>query len=73
MTNIEKIYKNIQDEKPTFIFDDYEDAVLKVTPDEKNYIKKKGEQEKEIEPTTKLAFDIKQGGEIVTEKFYLEF
>ncbi len=73
MTNTETIYQNIQKGETTYIFDDYEEAVIKIMPDGKNYIKPKGKTEFEIDSKAKRAFDIKLGGDIVSEEFYLNY
>lgn len=70
MTNLEKLQKNLLDGKTVFIHDDYENAVIKVQPDETVFLKMKGKPEREISSTSKIVFDIELGGEFVDEDFY---
>ncbi|MBD8019088.1 hypothetical protein [Kaistella pullorum] len=74
MSNIESIYNSLEIDKPVFIYDDFEQVVIKLMVSENNKIsafaKHKGRNEYSLDPTTKLVYNAELGGEIVNQEFY---
>lgn len=70
MSNLEKIQQNITKGIVTYIYEEFEEAVIKILPDETVFIKRKGNREQKINSNSKTVFDIELGGDFVTEEFY---
>ena len=75
MTNLDLIFKNSAAGVETYIYDDFEKAVIKIVPAGSGevWIKREGKPEYKIAEDTKLVFEIKQGGKIVDSEFYDKF
>lgn len=68
MSNLEKIQQNITKGIVTYIYEEFDEAVIKILPDETVFIKRNREQK--INSNSKTVFDIELGGDFVTEEFY---
>lgn len=58
-----------------YIYDDFEQIVVKFTPDKDRtaFVKRAVRKEYEVEQSAKIIYDAKMGGKLVDEKFYNEF
>ena len=61
MSNLEIIHKKVLQGETVYIFDDFERAALKIFPDGRVYIKRKGSPETRIDRAAKSVFDIELG------------
>lgn len=76
MSNLEKIFSILTSNKTVFLFDDFNDVVCKLVPENekvKAFVKFKGKGEYEISLKANLVLDIQMGGKFVDEKFYNEY
>ena len=76
MSNLEKIFSILTSNKTVFLFDDFNDVVCKLVPENekvKAFVKFKGKNEYEISLKANLVLDIEMGGKFVDEKFYNEY
>lgn len=77
MNNITLIYDSLQKDNPVFVYDDFEQVVIKLMVSEKNeitaFVKRKGQKEYVIDHKTKLVYNTELGGEIVDQEFYDNF
>ncbi len=67
--------KRIENDGIAYIYDDYEDAIIKfvsskVAEHTRTWIKRKGRKEREIPQSAPIVLDILMGGEEVDKKFY---
>ena len=72
--NLDKIYKMLNDGLTVYMFDDFIEAAIRITPPvegkSRAYLKHKGRSEVEISPSYKTVFDIELGGKFFTQKEY---
>ncbi|MBW8359311.1 MAG: hypothetical protein K0M63_05835 [Weeksellaceae bacterium] len=77
MSNIEIIYDALNNKKTVFLYDDYEQVVIKLIPVEdgntKAFAKRKGRKEYSLEANTKVVYNAELGGQIVDQEFYDSF
>ena len=76
MSNLEKIFSILTSNKTVFLFDDFNDVVCKLVPENekvKAFVKFKGKEEYEISLKANLVLDIQMGGKFIDEKFYNEY
>ena len=76
MSNLEKIFSILTSSKTVFLFDDFNNVVCKLVPENekvKAFVKFKGKDEYEISLKANLVLDIQMGGKFIDEKFYNEY
>lgn len=78
MTNKEdnKMIEMLQSGKDVYIYDDFEQIVVKLVPTSENtqaFIKMKGREEYEVDRSTKIVYEATLGGILVDKKFYDNF
>lgn len=73
-TEDKKWIEQLRKGQNAYIYDDFEEIVIKFTPDKNTaFVKSKEQPEYELPQSAKLVYDAKCGGQLVDEKFYNEF
>lgn len=76
MSNHTLILQNFQKHNDTYIYDDWQEVVVKFTREGEEivcYVKQKGKEPYSIEWNTNLAMNTRLSGQIVDENFYKTF
>lgn len=75
--NLDKIYEMLKKGQVVYMFDDFIEAAIRITPPvegkSRAYLKHKGRTEVELSPSYKTVFDIELGGKFFTQKEYAQY
>ena len=74
-TEDKKWIEQLRKGQNAYIYDDFEEIVIKFTPDKDRtaFVKRKGQPEYVLPQSTKIVYDAKCGGQLVDENFYNNF
>lgn len=74
--NQDTLRTKLQNKQPVYIFDDYEDAVVRLIPSDngiKVFLKRKNSIEKKMDSNDEIIADILLSGNEISESEYFEF